>query len=125
LRLRSLETEHWTYHGLDNLVAGFVLQRDIATPDPPAVELDRAAFEQLASEYAQLVAGVSPASLGGRWLIDTGAVVRKLVLVTDPAVVFGELVERLERGPHGSASAAPTKARDFAGDDRVERVASI
>jgi ATP-dependent helicase/nuclease subunit A len=117
LRLRSLETEHWTYHGLDNLVAGFVLHRDIATPDPPAVGLDRAAFARFASEYVQLVAGVSPAHPGGRWLRDAGELVRKMVELNEPAVVFCELVERLERGPHGKASDAPTKARDFAGDD--------
>ena len=119
LRLRSLETEHWTYHGLDDLVAGFVSHRAIAIPDPPAAEPDRAAFARFASELLQLVAGLSPANVGGRWLRDIGEVVRKVEELAEPAVAFSELVERLERGPHGKASDPPTKARDFGGDDRA------
>ncbi|MEO7730172.1 MAG: UvrD-helicase domain-containing protein, partial [Kofleriaceae bacterium] len=119
LRLRSLETEHWTYHGLDNLVAGFVLHRDLATADPPVIELDHAAFARFASEYVQLVADLSPATPGGRWLREVGEIVRALAGVTDPAILYCELVERLERGPHGRASDTPTKAHDFAGDDRA------
>jgi len=119
LRLRSLETEHWTYQGLDNLVAGFVLHRDIDTPELAAAPLDRAAFEHFAAEYLQLVDGLSPETRGGRWLRDTGEIVRKMIAEHDPAVMFRELAERLERGPHGRASDAPSKAHDFPGDDRA------
>ena len=119
LRLRSLDTEHWTYHGLDNLVAGFVLHRDIAAPEPAATELDRAAFERFAAEYLQLVDGLSPGSRGGRWFRETGEILRSVVAELDPAVVFRELAERLERGPRGKGSDSPTKGDDFAGDDRA------
>jgi len=119
LRLRSQETEHWTYHGLDNLVAGFVLHRDIAAPEPAAVAFERAAFERFAGEYAQLVDGLSPDTRGGRWLCETAARLRTLAGEPDPAVMFRELVERLERGPHGKASVPPSKAHDFSGDDRA------
>jgi ATP-dependent exoDNAse (exonuclease V) beta subunit len=118
LRLRSQETEHWTYHGLDSLVAGFVLHRDIAVPDLAAVELDRATFERFADEYLQLVDGLSPATRGGRWLVDIGELVRNARAERDPAVMFRDLVERLTRGPNGKASAKPSKTHDFSGDDR-------
>jgi ATP-dependent exoDNAse (exonuclease V) beta subunit len=119
LRLRSLDTEHWTYHGLDNLIAGFVLYRDLDAPEPAAGELDRAAFERFAGEYLQLVEGLSPGTRGGRWLVDSGAILRSVLGERDPAVMFGELVERLERGPRGKASDAPRRAHDFPGDERA------
>jgi ATP-dependent exoDNAse (exonuclease V) beta subunit len=119
LRLLSQETEHWTYHGLDNLVAGFVLHRDIAAPELAANDFERAAFERFAGEYAQLVDGLSPDTRGGRWLCETAARLRAVAGEPDPAVLFRELVERLERGPHGKASAPPSKAHDFPGDDRA------
>jgi ATP-dependent helicase/nuclease subunit A len=119
LRLRSLETEHWTYHGLDNLVAGFVRHRDLAAPELAAAPLDRAAFEQFADEYLRLVDGLSRETRGGRWLVDSAAILRGVMGERDPAVMFRELVERLERGPHGRASDAPRRAHDFPGDDRA------
>ncbi len=119
LRLRSLETEHWTYHGLDDLVAGFVLHRDIVAPEFAVVDFDRGAFERFADEYAELVDGLSPDTRGGRWLLETGARLRTAAGEPDPAVMFRELVERLERGPHGKASVPPSKTHDFPGDDRA------
>ncbi|HEX2690286.1 MAG TPA: UvrD-helicase domain-containing protein, partial [Kofleriaceae bacterium] len=119
LRLRSLETEYWTYHGLDNLVAGFVLHRDIVAPELEAAPWDRAAFERVANEYLQLVEGLSPKTRGGRWLVETAALLRTMVGEPDPVVIYRELVERLERGPSGRASDSPRRGQDFAGDDRA------
>jgi ATP-dependent helicase/nuclease subunit A len=119
LRLRSLETEHWTYHGLDSLVAGFVLHRDIEAPEPAAADLDRAAFARFAAEYHQLVDGLSPESRGGRWFCEAGEILRMVSAEPDPAVMFRELVDRLARGPRGKPSDLPGKAIDFAGDDRA------
>src|SRR5262249_45230778 len=68
LRLRSLDTEHWTYHGLDSLIAGFVLHRDVPALALAAAPLDRAAFERFADEYLQLVDELSSETRGGRWL---------------------------------------------------------
>lgn len=122
LRLRSHETEHWTYCGLDSLVAGFVLHRDIEAPDLPAGELDRRAFDRFVDEYLLLIDGLSSDSSGGRWLVGVGEVLRSVVAESDPAVIFRELVERLERGPRGKASDSPQLGRDFNKDRRAWEV---
>jgi ATP-dependent helicase/nuclease subunit A len=119
LALRSRDTEHWTYHGLDHLVAGFVRQRDVALLDAVCAEHDRAGFTRFGGEYVGLVDGLPVAARGSRWLVETGEIVRRLLDEPDPAVVFRELVERLERGPRGRASLAPSKRDDFGGDARA------
>ncbi|MDQ3295812.1 MAG: UvrD-helicase domain-containing protein, partial [Myxococcota bacterium] len=119
LRLRSHETEHWTYCGLDRLVAGFVLHRDIDAPDLPAGEFDRRVFDRWADEYLLLIDGLSSNTSGGRWLVGVGEVLRNVVAEPDPAVIFRELVERLERGPRGKASDSPQFGRDFSKDRRA------
>ena len=119
LRLRSQETEHWTYRGLDSLVAGFVLYRDVDAPDLAACEFERLAFDRFTDEYLQLVDGLSSDTKGGRWLCGVGESLRGLALEADPAVMFHELVDRLERGPRGKAADAPQFARDFSRDRRA------
>lgn len=119
VRLRSLETEHWTYHGIDGLAAGFILHRDIDGADPELVELDRDAFRRYSTEYLELVGGLSPGTPGGRWLVSVADVLRALHSEPDPATMYGEIVELLERGPRGRASDSPTQKRDFAGDERA------
>ncbi len=119
LRLRSHETEHWTYCGLDSLVAGFVLHRDLEVPDLPAGELDRRAFDRWVDEYLLLIDGLSSNTSGGRWLVGVGDILRNLVAEPEPAVIFRELVDRLERGPRGKASDSPQFGRDFSKDRRA------
>ncbi len=119
LRLRSQDTEHWTYRGLDSLVSGFVLHRDIDAPDLAACELDRLTFGRFADEYLQLVDGLESDSNGGRWLCRVGETLRSLTEEDDPAVMFRELVDRLERGPRGKATDSPQFARDFNRDRRA------
>lgn len=119
LRIRSLETEHWTYHGLEGLVAGFVLHRDVETPDVHAPSFDRVALECAVAEYLGLVDGLSSGHSGGRWLLDTGELLRRALDESDPVVMFHELVPWLERGPRGRASAKPTKRHDFGGEARA------
>ncbi|MEO8840024.1 MAG: UvrD-helicase domain-containing protein [Kofleriaceae bacterium] len=119
LRLRSLETEHWTYHGLDGLIAAFILQRDLDPPEPVEWEFRAIEFRRYADEYLGLVDGLSAETRGGRWLIDTAAVLRSLETETDPAILFREVVDRLERGPRGRMSDSPRKAQDFTDDSRA------
>lgn len=119
VRLHSLETEHWTYHGLDGLTAAFILQRDIDLADPEVCEFDRGTFLRYADEYLQLVDGLSSETRGGRWLLATAEILRALQTEMDPAVLFRELVDRLERGPRGRASDAPRMRHDFPGDERA------
>lgn len=116
LRLRSLETEHWTYHGLEGLVLGFVLQRDVDVPQPAAGEFDRAGYIRAAAALGAATSQVSTGTLGGRWLADTASLVHSFVDEPDPATIFREVVERLERGPRGRASESPRRAREFGGD---------
>ena len=119
LRLRSLDTEHWTYHGFEGLVAGFVLHRDVDSAGAPSCEFDRSAFQRYADEYLTLIDGLSSETRGGRWLLDTGAILRTVLSDPDPAVLFREVVDRLERGPRGRASDPPRLAHDFPGDERA------
>lgn len=119
LRLRSLETEHWTYHGLSGLVEGFILHRDVESADPAPVEFDRSTFQRRVDEYLGLVDGLSTGTRGGAWLVALGDQLRRAVGEADVVVVYREVVDRLERGPRGRASDAPTRAHDFAGDDRA------
>ena len=119
LRLRSLETEHWTYHGLDGLIAGFILRRDIESPELAEHDFDLPTFRRYADEYLGLVDGLSAETSGGRWLLDTAEVLRALEAETDAALLFRELVDRLERGPRGRMSDSPRKAQDFTDDPRA------
>ena len=119
LRQRSHETEHWTYHGLNGLIAGFLLHRDVDVADPTLCPLDRDALRRHGDEYLALVDGLSPTSSGARWLLDTGEVIRAMSAEADPVVIFGELVDRLERGPRGRASDAPNLKHDFLRDQRA------
>ncbi len=117
LRVRSLETEHWTYCGLDALFAGFILNRDIEIREPIALELDRTTLERYAIEYLQLIEGTSTASSGGRWLVETGVVLRGALREEDPSTMYRELVDRFERGPRGRPSESPRLRQDF-GEDK-------
>ena len=119
VRLRSLETEHWTYHGLNGLFSDFISHRDVDSPDPRAGSFDRDAFRRYADEYLQRVDGLSSETSGGRWLLETGKVIAALEPESDPTVIFGELVDRLERGPRRRASDAPSLKHDFGDDDRA------
>jgi ATP-dependent helicase/nuclease subunit A len=119
LRLRSLETEHWTYHGLDGLVGGYIVRRDVELADPKPIGFDRAAFERHAEEYLDLVEGLSSDTSGGKWLLGTGQVLRRVRGEADATAIYREVVDRFERGPRGRASDAPSKRHDFAGDDRA------
>ncbi len=119
LRLRSLETEHWTYHGLDGLIAAFILHRDTDPREPDERDFEAIAFRRYADEYLGLVDGLSAETSGGRWLLDTAEILRALETETDPAVLFRELVDRLERGPRGRMSDSPRKAQDFTDDSRA------
>lgn len=119
LRLRSLEAEHWTYHGLSGLVEGFVQHRDVESADPAPINFDRSTFHRRVDEYLGLLDGLSTETRGGTWLVAIGELLRRVVDEADVAVVYREVVDRLERGPHGRSSRAPTRAHDFAGDDRA------
>lgn len=119
LRLRSRETEHWTYCGLDRLVAAFVLRRDVECADPDAEPFDHTTFRRYADEYLRWVDGLATETSGSRWLVSIGEILRRVASADDPAVIFRELVERMERGPRGRASDEPGKKRDFGGDDRA------
>ncbi|HEY4238641.1 MAG TPA: UvrD-helicase domain-containing protein [Kofleriaceae bacterium] len=119
LSVHSRETPHWTYHGLDGLVAGFVLHRDVELADPPPLAFDRAAFLHHAAAVCALVADLSPESPGARWLIALRESLRGLRDELDPIVLFATLVERIERGPRGRPSDAPTKSGDFCSDARA------
>jgi ATP-dependent helicase/nuclease subunit A len=119
LRTRSLVTEHWTYHGLDGLVAGFVHHRDAAVPEVAPVAFDQAAFDRTSHEYLGLIDRLSAVTRGERWLLETGELLRRAGQEPDPVVRFRELVEWIERGPRGRASDKPSKKHDFGGDDRA------
>jgi ATP-dependent helicase/nuclease subunit A len=119
VRLRSLETEHWTYQGLDGLFAGFVLHRDVDVADPNTGAFDRGTFQRYADEYLQRIDGLSSETNGGRWLVETGKIIDPLRAEPDPVVIFGELIDRLERGPRGRSGDAPSLKHDFLGDERA------
>ncbi|MGN6107976.1 MAG: UvrD-helicase domain-containing protein, partial [Kofleriaceae bacterium] len=122
IRMRSLETEHWTYHGLDSLIADYVRHRDIELADPPVLELDRNAFHRFAAEFLRLTDGLSTETTGGNWLLETASVLRAVRDEADTTEVFRQVVERLERGPRGRASDRPRRNHDFAGDKRAWEV---
>jgi ATP-dependent helicase/nuclease subunit A len=116
LRMESLETDFWTYHGLDGLVATFIQSRDAEMPDVSKCDFDQFQFERFRDEYIELTATVVPDADGARWLLHNRALMERLRDEHDTAVLYRELVDRLERGPRGRSSELPTKKEDFAGD---------
>jgi ATP-dependent helicase/nuclease subunit A len=119
LQMRSREAEHWTYHGLDGLIAGFVVHRDVVPSEPELSDLDRSMFERYADELVTLVRGVSASSPGGRWLHEIADRVRSVRDEPDAAAIYAELVARLEAGPRGRSSLKPTRGDDFGGDEQA------
>jgi len=119
IQLRSRDSEFWTYHGLDGLVAELVRQRDVGFLEPDAPEFDRRAFERHADELARWVGGLSTATRGGRWLVDAAALVHGMLDDPDPAILYRELAPRLQGGPRGRKASETTKRDDFANDTRA------
>jgi ATP-dependent helicase/nuclease subunit A len=116
LRLESFDSDFWTYHGLDGLVAAFVESRDVEMADVAKRDFDRTRFERFRDEYIERTAALVPDSDGARWLLHTRALLELLRAEADVTVLYRELVDRMERGPRGRSSDAPTRNQDFASD---------
>lgn len=119
LRLRSYESEHRTYHGVDGMIAALVNTRDVAIADADVDDFDRATFTRYVDELARWTAELSTASRGARWFVETCAILRRALAHAEPALIYHDVVRRLEAGPRGRASAAPTLRYDFADDRRA------
>ncbi len=109
----SRETEWQVLHGLDNLVAGFIRQRDIPPPDVESAPFNAPAFRAAADAFVGLAAPVSGASPGAVWIRRTATVLRRLRDRDEPVGILRELRQQLERSPRSDA----TKRDDFGGDD--------
>ncbi len=116
LRTESVETDWWTYHGLDNFVAALIENRDLEIRTPALSPFDRGPFERFSAEYVALVRPLRGEARGIRWFRQNADLLQRLHTEQDPAVLFRELVDRLARGPHGKRSESPTKKLDFDDD---------
>ncbi|MCW5802248.1 MAG: UvrD-helicase domain-containing protein [Deltaproteobacteria bacterium] len=116
LRVRSLDTEHWTYHGLDGLIDAFATHRDVDPREPAALPFERAELVRAAGTYLERAAALSAETPGSVWLRETADILRRALDDDDPAAIFAELVDRLERGPRGRASDPPRRKHEFDGD---------
>jgi ATP-dependent helicase/nuclease subunit A len=108
----SREFEFSVRHGLDNLVAGFIGQRDLPPPDEEPAAFDADAFRTAADEFVRLGAGFTGKSVGARWLRRTVEVVRTVRTFADPLLILRELRPQLDRVPRNV-----TKRDTFEGDD--------
>jgi ATP-dependent helicase/nuclease subunit A len=108
----SREYEFYVQHGLDNLVAGFIAQRDLPPPDQEPPDFDVGAFRAAASELIRLGARLTGQSIGARWLRRTVEVVRTIRNVADPLLILHDLRPQLDRVPRNV-----TKRDTFQGDD--------
>jgi ATP-dependent helicase/nuclease subunit A len=108
----SRETEFYVYHGLDNLVAGFVGTRDLPPPDHPPAAFDARAFRAAADELVALGGRLTGRSVGARSLRQLVEVVRRVRDVADPFLILRELRPQLDRLPRD-----PKKGITYGGDD--------
>ena len=109
------ETEFCTYHGLDSLVAAFVLGRDTPPPDRDAPALSIHEVRMFMEEFTQLTEPLSRESSFARWLHEMAGRMRRLRDETDPTVLYRELVGRLTKRAKGKTR----KSVECAGDDLV------
>lgn len=116
LRMESLESEYWTYHGLDSLVASFINSRDVDMPEVAKREFDRMRFERFRDEYIERTTSLVADSDGAVWLLRNRALLEMLGNEADVTVLYRELVDRMERGPRGRKSDVPSRNQDFASD---------
>jgi ATP-dependent exoDNAse (exonuclease V) beta subunit len=112
LRVESVETEHWTLHGLEALVGAFVRARDVAPALPDPTAFDAAAFRAAAGAFVQAARGVSAATPGGRWIAATAERLAAHAGVEEPVVLFREVRRALRRRPRRMR-----RRHEFGGDE--------
>ncbi|MGE3719727.1 MAG: UvrD-helicase domain-containing protein [Bauldia sp.] len=93
LRAESRETEYWTYHGLNSLVAEFVRRRDVPPSLPLPPRFDLLTFRRYATEFVDLVAPLDDRTRGTRLLHALARVIDRLRSEEDPVVIHRELAE--------------------------------
>jgi ATP-dependent exoDNAse (exonuclease V) beta subunit len=108
----SREFEFYTQHGLDNLVAGFIAQRDLRPPDQQPAAFDADAFRAAADDFIRLGRRLKGQSVGARWLRRTIETVREIRDLADPWLILRRLRPQLDRVPRD-----PKKGTTFEGDD--------
>jgi ATP-dependent exoDNAse (exonuclease V) beta subunit len=99
-------------HGLDNLVAGFIAQRDLPPADEQPARFDASAFRAAADELIRLGGRLTGQSAGARWLRRTADVARAVRNFTEPWLILRQLLPQLDRVPRDV-----TKRDTFQGDD--------
>jgi len=112
LSAASRETEFYVFHGLDNLVAGFIGARDLPPPDRPPAAFDAHAFRAAADELVALGGRLTGRSAGARALRQLVEVVRRVRDVADPLLILRELRPQIDRLPRD-----PKKGVTYEGDD--------
>ncbi len=83
--------------GLDLLVRGFIEQRDRELAWKGNGSFDRAAFDRIAREFLDAMAGVVDTTRGSRWLVSLATRLRELLDEPDDLALY-ELVDRIKRG---------------------------
>jgi ATP-dependent helicase/nuclease subunit A len=107
--------EHaWTARpGLDALVAGFILHRDVPPPDARATPFRLPEVRERMAGFRRLAEASAGAGRGSRWMGRTAALLGRLAREGDPVVLYREL-GRLVR--HAPPPAALQRGRDFPDD---------
>lgn len=113
LPAQSRDTGWQILHGLDGLVGGFIMERDVPPQDAEPAPFDAAAFRTVADELIALARPVRGGSPGAVWLQRMASALRRVRAIEDPLVPSRAIRQLLERMPRGRV----TKRDTFGGED--------
>jgi ATP-dependent helicase/nuclease subunit A len=98
-------------HGLDSLVAGFILHRDVPPPDARPAPFALAELQEAMAGFRRLAAASGGEGRGSTWMRRTAALLERLAKEGDPVVLHRELGRLVRFAPKSLQL-----GRDFPGD---------
>jgi ATP-dependent helicase/nuclease subunit A len=98
-------------HGLDSLVAGFILHRDVPPRDPRPAPFALAELREAMADFRRLAAASSGDGRGSTWMRRAVDLLDRLAKEGDPAVLYRELGRLVRFAPRSLQL-----GRDFPGD---------
>jgi ATP-dependent helicase/nuclease subunit A len=113
VRAASQEQEWTTRSGLDALVAGFILHRDLPPPDARPASFQRARVLEQVAALRELLAASRGEGAGSRWMARAVPRLRRIEGLTEPVELYREVAQLVRDTPRGSDL---QMGRDFPGD---------
>ncbi|HSN90238.1 MAG TPA: UvrD-helicase domain-containing protein, partial [Anaeromyxobacteraceae bacterium] len=113
IRVESSEGTWQARHGLDALLRGFLLQRDVPPPDRPPAPFDLAELRAAVEAFLDRARASRGTGRGSRFLAAAAAHLGRTATLHDPLEIHREIGRLVSRAPRGGDL---RMKRDFPGD---------